>query len=92
MINNDLKKRRTSNQQSTSTAARERNKGGNRVSSCGDITINKKISFNGGVSKSGGNVVVARIPARTARAGAMRRGQRDIAASAAARTGVAWQQ
>ena len=70
----------------------ERATRGNRVSGCGNITINQKISFNGGISKSGGNAAAAKMTARAARAGATRRRQRGIMATTAARTGVARQQ
>ncbi len=70
----------------------ERATRGNRVSGCGNITINQKISFNGGISESGGNAAAAKMTARVARAWATRRRQRGITATTAARTGVAWQQ
>ena len=54
--------------------------------------INQKISFDGGISESGGNVAAARMTARAARAGATRRQQRGITALMAARTGVVRQQ
>jgi hypothetical protein len=66
----------------------ERATRGNRVSGCGNITINQKISFNGGISKRGGNAAAAKMTARAARAGAMQRRQRGIMATTAARTGL----
>ena len=70
----------------------ERATSGVRVSGCGNITINQKISFDSGISKSGGNTAVARMTARAARVGARQRQQQGIAALVVARTGVAWQQ
>ena len=70
----------------------ERATRGNRVSGCGSITINQKISFDGRISKSGGNAAAAKMRARAARAGATRRQQRGITSMTAARTGVARQQ
>jgi hypothetical protein len=71
----------------------ERATSGVRVSGCGNITINQKISFDSGISKSGGNAAAARMTARAAKAGAMwRQQQGSIAALAAARTEVLCQQ
>ena len=70
----------------------ERATRGDRVSGCGNITINQKISFSGEISESGGNAAAAKMTVRATRAGATRRRQRGSTATTAARTGVARQQ
>ncbi len=56
----------------------ERATRGNRVSGCGNITINQKISFDGGISESEGNAAATKMTVRAARAGATRRRQRGV--------------
>ena len=70
----------------------ERATRGDRVSGCGNITINQKISFDGGIIESGGYAAAAKMTARGARAGALWWQQRGIMATTAARTGVERQQ
>ena len=90
-INGNLERRRTSNQQSTSMAARESNKG-RQSQRMWEHNNQPKDQLRRRISKCGGNAAAAKMTARAARVGAMRRQQWGIMATTAARTGVAWQQ